>query len=128
MPFTALYKEDRINSLLLDPEEWSELKASEKEYRELKCPECEEPMVARAGISHKIRPHFAHRYDLIENPEGNRKPCSLSSESAEHLYIKQWIFEVCQELGLPVDIEKRIQTDNRISDSRYLCSRQKQDC
>ena len=112
MPFTALYKEDTINSLLLEPAIWDKLKASEKEYRELKCPECEEPMVARAGEGYKIRPHFAHRYDLIENPEGDRKLCSLKSESAEHLYIKQWIFDECQELGLPVEIEKRIPTDD----------------
>ena len=112
MPFTALYKEDTINSLLLEPAIWDELKASEKEYRELRCPECEEPMVARAGEGYKIRPHFAHRSDLIENPEGDRKPCSLKSESSEHLYIKQWIFGVCQELELPIEIEKRIPTDD----------------
>ena len=112
MPFTALYKEDTINSLLLESPIWDKLKASEKEYRKLKCPECEEPMVARAGEGYKIRPHFAHRSDLIENPEGDRKPCSLKSESSEHLYIKQWIFEVCQELELPVEIEKRIPTDD----------------
>lgn len=111
MPFTALYKEDTINSLLLEPAIWDQLKASEKEYRELKCPECEEPMVARAGEGYKIRPHFAHRHDLIENPERDRKLCSLKSESSEHLYIKQWIFGVCQELELPVEIEKRIPTD-----------------
>lgn len=112
MPFTALYKEDTINSLLLEAPTWDKLKASEKEYRELKCPECEEPMVARAGEGYKIRPHFAHRSDLIENPEGDRKPCSLKSESSEHLYIKQRIFKECQELGLPVEIEKRIPTDD----------------
>ena len=112
MPFTALYKEDTINSLLLEPVLWDKLKKSEREYRELRCPECEEPMVARAGEDCKIRPHFAHRHDLIENPEGNRKPCSLKSESSEHLYIKQWIFEECQKLGLVVEIEKRIQTDD----------------
>ena len=68
-------------------------------------------MVARAGEGYKIRPHFAHRPDIIENPEGDRKLCSLKSESSEHLYVKQWIFGVCQELELPVETEKRIPTD-----------------
>lgn len=114
MPFTALYRDDTINSLLLEPEEWNDLKTSEKECRELRCPECEEPMIARASRHHKVSPHFAHRYDLIENPEGHRKYCSLKSESAEHLYIKQWIFQICQSHGLAVEIEKRIPVNGGI--------------
>lgn len=112
MPFTALYKGNTINSLLLNSEKWDELKASEQEYRKLKCPECEEIMIARAGAEYKISPHFAHRSDLIENAESDSKPCSLKSESSEHLYIKQWAFTECQSLGLLAEIEKRIPTDN----------------
>ena len=86
MPFTALYKEHTINSLLLKPAIWDKLKASEKEYRELKCPECEEPMVARAGEGYKIRPHFAHRSNLIENPEGDRKTVVVSKASLQNTF------------------------------------------
>ena len=90
MPFTAIHKGRRVNSLLYEEREWKELKESEREYRTLKCPECKEDMIARAGINNGIRPHFAHRSDLIENAENNLKQCSLRSESNEHLYIKQW--------------------------------------
>ena len=47
MPFTAIHKGRRANSLLYEEKEWRELKESEREYRTLKCPECEEGMIAR---------------------------------------------------------------------------------
>lgn len=118
MPFTAIHKGRRVNSLLYEEREWKELKESEREYRTLKCPECEEDMIARAGINNRIRPHFAHRSNLIENVENNLKPCSLRSESNEHLYIKQWGFEICKSLGLGVEAEQRIPVEGgvRIAD------------
>ena len=47
MPFTATHKGRRVNSLLYEEREWKELKESEREYRTLKCPECQENMIAR---------------------------------------------------------------------------------
>ena len=125
MPFTAIYKGRRVNSLLYKEREWKELKESERKYRTLKCPECEEDMIARAGINNGIRRHFAHRFDLIENAENNLKPCSLRSESNEHLHIKQWGFKICKSLGLGVETEQRIPVEGgvRIADICVPCKK-----
>ena len=110
MPFTALYKEKTINSLTIDNGSWNELKTSKDAQQELKCPDCEGGMQAKAGIGFKVAPHFAH----ITDPQG----CSLLSESKEHLYLKQRVFEVCHSLGIEAETEKRIETDGetRIAD------------
>ncbi|MCY4553712.1 MAG: competence protein CoiA family protein [Candidatus Poribacteria bacterium] len=114
MPFTAIREGRRVNSLRYKESEWEELKESEREYRTLKCPECKADMIARAGINTGMRPHFAHRFDLIENAENNLKPCSLRSESNEHLFIKQRGFEICKSLGLGVETEQRIQVEGGV--------------
>lgn len=110
MPFTALYKNDTINSLNIEQDFWNELKASEQAQKELRCPDCEGLMIARAGIGFKVAPHFAH----ITDAQG----CQLLGESKEHLYIKQLVFEACQSLGLEATTEQRIDLDGetRIAD------------
>lgn len=109
MPFTAQYANDTINSLTMNDSDWLQLKASEKGNRVLRCPECEELMVARAGIESTISAHFAHGTTLIES---EIKPCSLR-KTKDHLYIQEWIFRICESLGLDVRAEFKIDVGDR---------------
>ena len=111
MPFTALYKGNRIDSEDIKPKEWSKIKISERDRRNLVCPECKEQMIAKAGIESVITPHFAHARNLIE---GEISKCSLrkKDKQKEHRHIQRWLFQVCQSLGLDVQREYEIKTPN----------------
>lgn len=109
MPFTALVNNNRINALKLDPNEWVVI----KENKELKiqCPECNSEMIAKAGIGYKKRPHFAHiaSKPLTTKEMIDKLTCSLRmSESQEHEYLKQYIFDYLHECGEKVDLEVKI--------------------
>ena len=111
MPFTANYQGDRVNSLNISNQAWSEIKASESEYRTLTCPECCKPMMARAGNG-RVSAHFAHKHDPITGS------CNFTNETREHLFLKNRVFQICLSLGLHVELEKRINTQDsfRIAD------------
>ena len=118
MPFTANYQGSKINSLNISNQAWSEIKRSESEHRTLACPECSKPMMARAG-NDRISPHFAHRHNPITGS------CNFTNETREHLFLKNKVFQICISLGLHVELEKRITTQNsyRIAD---ICLSEKQ--
>ena len=109
MPFTALYRGNRIDSQYIQHEEWTKIKTSESENRSLLCPECNDQMIAKAGIESVITPHFAHARNLIE---GEISKCSLrdKDKQIEHRHIQKWFLDVCRSLGLGVEREYEIKT------------------
>ena len=76
MPFTAISKDQRINALEMSDKDWTSLKVSERLERTLKCPECDDVLIARAGTD-KVCQHFAHNPSLIENTIDGRRSCQF---------------------------------------------------
>jgi competence CoiA-like predicted nuclease len=61
---------------------------------DLVCPECKLPVVLKLGKV--VCPHFAH---------AQKSNCSLESESAEHMMLKQQIYNDARKLGIDADME-----------------------
>jgi len=84
------------------PPDWSEIK--NRSLGEIRCTECDEPLIAKGGPTFDVRPHFAHYPDST---------CVLKSsgETPYHDLAKALIVKTALEFGCQVFYEKQVSRD-----------------